>query len=306
MSNADAVVLEQVTKRFGNHTAVDKVDLRVKYGAIHGFLGPNGSGKTTTLRLIMRLFAPDEGRVEVMGEDHGGCSRDEVGYLPEERGLYKTMKVGDLLDFLARLKGVSQPGPLIDEWLERLQLSEWKTKKVEALSKGMAQKVQFIGAVISRPKLALLDEPFSGLDPVNALVMREALVRLREEGTTVILSTHDLALAEQMCDSFFLIHKGKNLLSGTWAEVQRDHGGERVRISFVDPGIRPMNAYGIASAIPTGEAWELHLYPGQTPETVLPGLLNLGKIRRFETGQSSLSDIFLRLVGATAGASVGH
>jgi len=306
MSQLDAVVLENVTKRFGNHTAVDGVDLAIQHGAIHGFLGPNGSGKTTTLRLIMRLFAPDSGRVVVMGEDHGACSRDEVGYLPEERGLYKTMKVGEMLEFLARLKGVRQPAPLVDDWLTRFDLIAWKKKKIETLSKGMAQKVQFIGAILSRPKLALLDEPFSGLDPVNALVMRETLIRLREEGTTIILSTHDLALAEQMCDSFFLIHRGKKLLSGSWSEVQRDHGGERVRISFVDPGIRPDGVAGVAGAIPTGEAWELDLAENATPESVLPELLRLGGIRRFETGQASLSDIFLRLVGATAGASVGH
>ena len=306
MSQLDAVVLENVTKRFGNHIAVDGVDLAIQHGAIHGFLGPNGSGKTTTLRLIMRLFAPDSGRVVVMGEDHGACSRDEVGYLPEERGLYKTMKVGEMLEFLARLKGVRQPAPLVDDWLTRFDLIAWKKKKIETLSKGMAQKVQFIGAILSRPKLALLDEPFSGLDPVNALVMREALIRLREEGTTIILSTHDLALAEQMCDSFFLIHRGKKLLSGSWSEVQRDHGGERVRISFVDPGIRPDGVAGVAGAIPTGEAWELDLAENATPESVLPELLRLGGIRRFETGQASLSDIFLRLVGATAGASVGH
>ena len=306
MSQLDAVVLENVTKRFGNHIAVDGVDLAIQHGAIHGFLGPNGSGKTTTLRLIMRLFNPDSGRVVVMGEDHGACSRDEVGYLPEERGLYKTMKVGEMLEFLARLKGVRQPAPLVDDWLTRFDLIAWKKKKIETLSKGMAQKVQFIGAILSRPKLALLDEPFSGLDPVNALVMRETLIRLREEGTTIILSTHDLALAEQMCDSFFLIHRGKKLLSGSWSEVQRDHGGERVRISFVDPGIRPDGVAGVAGAIPTGEAWELDLAENATPESVLPELLRLGGIRRFETGQASLSDIFLRLVGATAGASVGH
>lgn len=306
MSQLDAVVLENVTKRFGNHTAVDGVDLAIQHGAIHGFLGPNGSGKTTTLRLIMRLFAPDSGRVVVMGEDHGACSRDEVGYLPEERGLYKTMKVGEMLEFLARLKGVRQPASLVDDWLTRFDLIAWKKKKIETLSKGMAQKVQFIGAILSRPKLALLDEPFSGLDPVNALVLRETLIRLREEGTTIILSTHDLALAEQMCDSFFLIHRGKKLLSGSWSEVQRDHGGERVRISFVDPGIRPDGVAGVAGAIPTGEAWELDLAENATPESVLPELLRLGQIRRFETGQASLSDIFLRLVGATAGASVGH
>ena len=306
MSQLDAVVLENVTKRFGNHIAVDGVDLAIQHGAIHGFLGPNGSGKTTTLRLIMRLFKPDSGRVVVMGEDHGACSRDEVGYLPEERGLYKTMKVGEMLEFLARLKGVRQPAPLVDDWLTRFDLIAWKKKKIETLSKGMAQKVQFIGAILSRPKLALLDEPFSGLDTVNALVMRETLIRLREEGTTIILSTHDLALAEQMCDSFFLIHRGKKLLSGSWSEVQRDHGGERVRISFVDPGIRPDGVAGVAGAIPTGEAWELDLAENATPESVLPELLRLGGIRRFETGQASLSDIFLRLVGATAGASVGH
>src|SRR5215813_13130351 len=193
-----AVEIDHVTKTFGAHTAVDDLTLAVPTGSIYGFIGPNGSGKTTTLRMIMRILHPDRGTIRVLGETSLGAANDRVTYLPEERGLYKTMKVRDILRFYAELKGFRDSRADVAAWLERLGLAGWAGKKVEALSKGMAQKVQFIAAVIARPELVLLDEPFSGLDPVNAEVFREAVLDLRRQGATVIFSTHDMNMAEKM------------------------------------------------------------------------------------------------------------
>jgi ABC-2 type transport system ATP-binding protein len=175
-----AVEMQGVTKSFGEHVAVDALDLQVPLGTVYGFIGPNGSGKTTTLRMIMRILHPDTGQIAVLGEDALGAASDRVAYLPEERGLYKQMKVRDVLSFYAELKGARHSKPNIDRWLERLDLSDWADKKVQTLSKGMSQKVQFIATVVSKPELVLLDEPFSGLDPVNAEVLREAVLDLRK------------------------------------------------------------------------------------------------------------------------------
>src|SRR2546423_8456674 len=177
-----AVEIREVTKTFGNHVAVQDLSLEVPTGSIYGFIGPNGSGKTTTLRMIMRILHPDHGEIHGLGETKFGAANDRVGYLPEERGLYKTMRVRDLLRFYAELKGFRQSRSVIDEWLERFDLVDWGDKKIQTLSKGMAQKVQFISAVVAKPDLVLLDEPFSGLDPVNAEVLREAVINLRRQG----------------------------------------------------------------------------------------------------------------------------
>src|ERR1700722_16953690 len=196
-SMSAAVVIEGVTKSFGSHIAVRDLGLEVPSGSIYGFIGPNGSGKTTTLRMIMRIFHPDQGRIQVLGEQLLGAANDRVAYLPEERGLYKQMKVRDVLRFYAELKGCHDTRSAIAGWLKRMGLTAWANKKVETLSKGMAQKVQFIATVIARPDLVLLDEPFSGLDPVNAEVLREAILNLKKAGATVIFSTHDMAVAEK-------------------------------------------------------------------------------------------------------------
>src|SRR5215475_7265183 len=227
---ACAVEIEQVTKTFGTHTAVDDLSLQVPAGSVYGFIGPNGSGKTTTLRMIMRILHPNTGTIRVLGEEQLGASNDRVGYLPEERGLYKQMKVRDILRFYAELKGYRDNREAITSWLERLGLADWANKKVEALSKGMSQKVQFIAAVIARPELVLLDEPFSGLDPVNAEVLREEILELRRDGATVIFSTHDTAVAEKMCDRIFMIYRGRKVLDGTLDSIQDAYGSDTVRI----------------------------------------------------------------------------
>src|SRR5712692_82520 len=225
-----AVEIREVTKTFGAFTAVDNLSLEVPRGTVYGFIGPNGSGKTTTLRMIMRILHPDRGLIRVLGDDSHKAATDRVGYLPAERGLYKLMKVRDVLRFYAELKGCRNRKSAIDSWLERMELTAWANKKVQTLSKGMAQKVQFIATVVTKPELVLLDEPFSGLDPVNTDVFRDAVLDLNREGATVIFSTHDMAVAEKMCDFIFMIHKGKKVLDGTLAAIQDKYGSDTVRV----------------------------------------------------------------------------
>src|SRR5215510_1240368 len=222
----NVVDIENVTKTFGRQVAVNALTLSVPQGSIYGFIGPNGSGKTTTLRMIMRIYHPDPGAgvIRVLGETSSSAADDRVGYLPEERGLYKKMKVREVLRFYASLKSLNDSNSLIDSWLERMSLTEWADKRVETLSKVMSQKVQFIAAVVAEPKLVILDEPFSGLDPVNADILRESVLDLRRKGTTVIFSTHDMSVAEKMCDYIFMIHKGEKVLDGTLEAIQNTHG----------------------------------------------------------------------------------
>ena len=226
----NAVELEGVTKRFGHHTAVDRLDLAVPEGTVYGFIGPNGSGKTTTLRMILRILYPESGRITVLGRDHSSAADDRVGYLPEERGLYKRMRIRDLLAYYARLKGFRNCRAEVDRWLERFELAAWGSQKAEALSKGMAQKVQFISAVVARPKLLVLDEPFTGLDPVNMEVLKDAVLALHHTGTTVIFSTHDMDIAERMCDTIFMICRGKKVLDGTLEAIQAQYGQDTIRV----------------------------------------------------------------------------
>jgi ABC-2 type transport system ATP-binding protein len=302
-----AIELDCVTKRFGQHTAVDSVSLTVPQGSIYGFIGPNGSGKTTTLRMIMRILHPDAGHVRVMGEEQWGAANDRVGYLPEERGLYKQMKVRELLRFYAELKGRRHPGPAISRWLERLDLAAWADKKVEALSKGMAQKVQFIAAVVAEPDLVLLDEPFSGLDPVNAVVLRDAVLSLRQSGCTVIFSTHDMSMAEKLCDAIFMIHQGRKVLDGTLEQIQSAYGSDTIRVRFADGTVDDLEGLpGVEQVSHLGRWKELHLRPGQDPQEVLAALLPRGPLQHFELARPSLHDIFLRIVGASEGETVGR
>src|SRR2546430_13807286 len=234
-----AVELENITKTFGQQIAVDDLSLAVPSGSVYGFIGPNGSGKTTTLRMIMRIFYPDRGAIRVLGESSHGPANNQVAYLPEERGLYRQMKVRDILRFYSELKGHHPTRREIDDWLDRLGLSGAGDKRVQALSKGMSQKVQFIATIIAKPKLPLLDEPFSGLDPVNAVVLRDLILELKRAGTTVIFSTHDMSVAERMCDFIFMIYRGKKVLDGTLASIQRKYGSDTLRVKLEPADGRP-------------------------------------------------------------------
>ncbi len=253
----NAITIEKVTKTFGKHVAVDDLSLAVPKGSVYGFIGPNGSGKSTTLRMIMNILLPDAGTIEVLGERDTRAARDRVSYLPEERGLYKKMTVRRLLRYYGQLKGKSLRtlDPLITKWLARLELSAWDDKKVEALSKGMSQKVQFIAAVITDPELVILDEPFSGLDPVNAVGMRDAIVELKHKGSTVVFSTHDMSTAEKMCDRIFMIYRGTKVLAGPLGEIQAGYVFDTVSVR-PRHGAPPLTwSTLVAAASHTSSAW---------------------------------------------------
>ena len=290
-----AVVIDHVSKSFGSHVAVNDLCLEVPDGSIYGFIGPNGSGKTTTLRMIMRILHPDRGHIRVLGEETLGAANDRVGYLPEERGLYKTMKVRDLLRFYAELKGCRLCKPAIASWLERLGLADWAGKKIETLSKGMAQKVQFIASIIAGPELILLDEPFTGLDPVNLEVLRNAILDLNRQGATVIFSTHDMAVAEKMCDFIFMIYKGKKVLDGTLESIQQSYGTDTVRVRLDGNSSALGNLPGVASVVDFGHCQELRINPGSDTNQLLAALMARGPVQQFELANPTLHDIFVRI-----------
>jgi ABC-2 type transport system ATP-binding protein len=291
----NAVDIHEVTKTFGSHTAVDNLSLAVPPGTVYGFIGPNGSGKTTTLRMIMRILHPDRGDIRVLGESSLKAASDRVGYLPEERGLYKQMKVRDVLRFYALLKGCRNSKAAIDDWLERLGLADWADKRVAALSKGMAQKVQFIATVVARPELVLLDEPFSGLDPINAEVLREAVLDLKREGTTVIFSTHDMSVAEKMCDFIFMIYKGRKVLDGTLEAIQDTYGSDTVRVRLEEGANGLADLPGVVKVTDFGRLQELRLARDTDAQQVLASLMTRGQVRHFELSRPSLHDIFVRI-----------
>jgi ABC-2 type transport system ATP-binding protein len=299
-TSGPAVAIHGVTKAFGAHTAVNDLTLTVPRGTVYGFIGPNGSGKTTTLRMIMRILHPDSGEIEVLGEHTTRAASDRVGYLPEERGLYKSMTVRDVLKFYAALKGLHRSRPAVDDWLERMGLSEWAGKKVQALSKGMAQKVQFIAAVVAKPELVLLDEPFSGLDPVNLEVLRDAVLDLRRQGMTVIFSTHDMNVAERMCDSIFMIYRGNKVLDGTLDSIQATYGSDTLRVRLNGDGRVPAHLPGVQKLTDFGRYQELRLADGVDSQSVLAALMSHGRVLHFELARPSLQDIFVRIAAPEA------
>lgn len=300
METTDAVVLEGVTKRYDSLTAVGNLDLHIGRGAVFGLLGPNGAGKTTTLRMIMRILIPDEGRIRVLGRPLDENTQDMIGYLPEERGLYPRMKLRQVLVFMAALKGVAEDEAdrRAGEWLERLELKEWADKKVIDLSKGMQQKAQFIAAALHRPPLLILDEPFSGLDPVNAVTIKDIMLEMRNQGTTIILSTHRMEQVEMMCDSICLINKGRDVLSGDLRTIKKSYGKNMVRIEYAGDGhfldqpalVEHVNRYGAVV--------EAKLKPGADPQEILKAaVLNGTRISHFELMEPPLNDIFIEKVG---------
>lgn len=294
----NAIELSCVTKKFGKQTAVDELDLTVPHGAIYGFIGPNGSGKTTTLRMILRIYHPDQGIVNVLGADRGRTADDRLGYLPEERGLYKRMRVRDVLTYYARLKGFYNCKSEIDYWLERLGAAEWSNKKVDALSKGMAQKIQFIAAVVAKPKLVILDEPFSGLDPVNLDSLKEAVFHLREQGTTILFSTHDMDMAARMCDSIFMIFNGRKVLDGTLATIQAKYAADRVRVRFIGDDTSFPAIEGVTDVVENGIYHEFRLTDTSQSQSLLLRLAEARNLNHFEVIKPSLHDIFVRIAKA--------
>jgi len=300
-----AIELETITKTFGKHIAVDGLSLSVPEGSVYGFIGPNGSGKTTTLRMIMNIIPADSGKIMVLGSPLSSSTTDRIGYMPEERGLYRRMKVRELLQFLGALKSRNNVKARVDQWLERLDLSGWANKKVETLSKGMAQKVQFIATVVSQPELVLLDEPFTGLDPVNTDVIRDAILELQAKGTTVIFSTHDMSMAEKMCDFIFMIFKGKKVLDGTLSSIQDKYSTDTLRVRIGDGAGALQNIEGIDKINDFGQLQELRLAPAGDPQKILQEILRRTTVKSFDITRPSLHDIFIRIAGPEA-KEVGH
>ena len=291
----DAIVLENVTKAYDSVIAVNSVSLKVRAGAILGLLGPNGAGKTTTIRMIMHILVPDSGSIQVLGDPVTDSTRDKIGYLPEERGLYPRMKVLEIIVFLAALHGLTQAEAArrTKEWLDRLGLSEWSDKKLVDLSKGMQQKVQFITSVIHRPPLMILDEPFSGLDPVNAATIQEIMLDMRKQGSTIVLSTHRMEQVERLCDAICLIDKGRNVLDGELRAIKQSYGKNTLHVEFTgSDGFLNHPAIGQTTRLITGI--EAKLQPGADPQEILKAAVQSDAlITRFELLEPSLSEIFI-------------
>ena len=306
--SSPVIVVDHVTKRYAGHTAVRSLSLEVPKGGIFGLLGPNGAGKTTTIRMLLSIITPDEGRVTLFGAQ--GSGRDlsaRIGYLPEERGLYPKMRVIDQLAFLGECKGMSRwdARKRAKAWLDRLGLGDWGARKVSDLSKGMQQKVQFAGALQHEPELLILDEPFSGLDPVNSQVMRDVVVEVARSGRTVLFSTHIMEHAEKMCDRITIIARGEKVVDGPLAQVKREFGKSSLALTFTRnaAGARSILADRslVARVDDSGASAEVELAPGVEAETVLKALVQADVgLSRFEVVEPSLQSIFIAKVGPDA------
>lgn len=316
MINDLAIDIQHVVKRFDEHVAVRDLSLQVPRGSVYGLLGPNGAGKTTTIRMILDVIAPDSGTLALFGRANRESGLlDRVGYLPEERGLYKKMQVRRVLQFLAELKGVTgrDAAGRIDAWLDRFGLvttdRNWGDAKVDELSRGMQQKVQFIATLLHDPDLVILDEPFSGLDPINAQALMDAVLELKQRGKTVVFSTHVMENAERMCDAVCIMARGEKVLDGGLADVKAAYGGRTIALSLLKATGDTARASGIGSVLhdsslvqnfdDTNRYFEIELAPGGDPQLLLHRLIDAGaKIERFELVSPSLHQIFLQRVGA--------
>ena len=295
---APLLSLRHVCKSYGDKRAVDDVSLEVPRGSIYGFLGPNGAGKTTTIRAIMNIILPDAGEILLAGSPLDGSRRDFVAYLPEERGLYRKMKCVDQLAYLAQLKGVPRQAARARarEWLGRMELAEYADRKVDNLSKGMQQKVQFAATFISEPHLVVLDEVFSGLDPLNIELLRSMIVEQKQRGTTILFSTHMLAEAERICDAICLIEAGRKILDGTLPQVRAAFPLHSVRVAWEGDPEPPADLPGVIGRELSEGTWRLTLAEGVAPQSLLPLLQAAGRLTYFSANRPSLGEIFLAAV----------
>ena len=301
----DILTVEHVTKRYAGHTALDDVSLSIPKGSVYGLLGPNGAGKTTLIRIINRITAPDTGRVLLGGREIAPEDVRRIGYLPEERGLYKKMKVGEQALFFARLKGLSRRDATqrLKKWFEKFGIQSWWDKKIEELSKGMAQKVQFIVTVLHEPELLIFDEPFSGFDPINANLLKEEILALRDKGATVIFSTHNMSSVEEICDHITLINKSKNILSGRVDEIRRRHGANIFEVAYRGEEADLRRAVEGRCEILEGAAEEsvyrtlkLHVERDEEVRQVIDAANRAVELRSFHEIIPSMNDIFIRAV----------
>lgn len=305
----DILSVEHVTKQYAGHKALDDVSLTIPQGSVYGLLGPNGAGKTTLIRIINRITAPDTGRVLFGGREIAPEDVRRIGYLPEERGLYKKMKVGEQAVFFARLKGLSRRDAILrlKRWFEKFGIEGWWDKKVEELSKGMAQKVQFIVTVLHEPELLIFDEPFSGFDPINANLLKEEILGLRDKGATIIFSTHNMSSVEEICDDITLINKSRNILSGRVDEIRRRHGSdifevdyrgeERALLAAVAGRCEVMECGGDDEA--AYRTMRLHVPGDGAVRAVIAAANEAVELRSFREVIPSMNDIFIRAVAGT-------
>jgi ABC-2 type transport system ATP-binding protein len=296
------LVVEHVNKSFAEFLVIKDLSMEVKEGAIFGFLGANGAGKTTTMRMILDILRPDSGRIAWNGKDVREVPRRNWGYLPEERGLYPKMKVEELLIFLARLNGLTKEAAekALDEWLERFQITANRKRRVEELSKGNQQKVQFLATILHDPAILVMDEPFSGLDPVNANVLKEAFLEMQRRGKTIIFSTHQLEQVEELCQDIVIIHKGQTIVQGSVQEVKRQHGRNVVRLKLDnDPEARWLDTLeGVQVTKRRQDYIEMRIQAHLNPNLIVEAALQHGGIiSRFELVEPSLTDIFIEQVG---------
>ncbi len=297
--NNTTLKVENVSKHYGDFTAVDHLSFDVGAGRVFGFLGPNGAGKTTTIRMIVGITAPDEGAIELFGAPISNEAQNRIGYLPEERGLYKKMKIVDQLRYFAALKGVSQTEAdrRIDFWLERMQLAEWKKKKTTDLSKGMSQKIQFVSTVLHDPDLLILDEPFSGLDPVNVEFMIKVVAELKAQGKTIIFSTHLMETAERLCDDIILINKSRKVIGGTLRQVKESFGRNLIALRCIGGETVLEDTSLVAKITEHADEKELELTENADAQVLLKRLVESGAtISKFEQVEPSLNDIFIEQV----------
>ena len=300
------IELNGVRKSFGDKTAVAGLDLRIPRGATYGLLGPNGAGKTTTIRMLLQILEPDAGEIRIDGEPVTRDILDRVGYLPEERGVYKRMQVGRLLSFFAEVKGVrpADSKPRIREWLEKLDLIDRIDARVQELSKGMQQKLQFIGSILHDPDIIILDEPFSGLDVINQQVLKDIVLDLKRREKTIVFCTHMIDQAERICDHVCILARGEKVVDGSLADVKRGHGGTHVRVGFEQWSAASVEsvrrASGVESLHEHGNELEVTLRPGTTPHELLEQLMKQNvRLTTYSRIEPSLERIFIQKVGAT-------
>ncbi len=295
----NALEVEGVTKKFGDFFAVNKLSFNIPKGTIYGLLGPNGAGKTTTIRMVMNIIMPDEGSIKVLERKMDEEMKERIGYLPEDRGLYPKMKVGELLVFLAELKSLrgSQARKEIDFWLDRFDLLDWKAKKVEELSRGMQQKLQFIVTVIHQPELIILDEPFSGLDPVNTKLLKDIMLEMREKGVTIVFSTHRMEQVEMICDDICLINKAEMVLEGNLSRIKKQYGKNTVVLDYAGDASFIQDFSEVEKIDDYGKFMEIKLKEKSDPQVLLQNLVGKIAINKYEIQEPSLNAIFIEKVG---------
>lgn len=302
IENHATLVVENVTKKFGEFTAVDDLSFDVRPGRVFGFLGPNGAGKTTTIRMIVGITEPDFGKIEFRGREISSDQQDRIGYLPEERGLYKKLKIIDQLRYFAALKNVPsrEADKRIDFWMDRMNLGDWKKKKTTDLSKGMQQKIQFISAVLHDPELLILDEPFAGLDPINVSFLIDVVDEFKTQEKTIIFSTHLMETAERLCDDILLINKAKKVLSGGLRQVRAGFGKNLIALRADGAGNVLNDSSFVAEVTEHADESVIRLVNGADPQEFLKKLVENGaSVSKFEQVEPSLNDIFIGEVGKT-------